>query len=101
MGNHIKVPCFVPHSKLTIEQAKQDIWETCVKLGKRQVYDANCDMHPSDRDGKMQSDWANNMNGTTLMFKYMVCAYEHMLDMYDIATHVESVHPDTGHRTSW
>ena len=32
---HIKVPCFVPHSQLTIQQATHDIWETCFKLGKK------------------------------------------------------------------
>ena len=65
------------------------------------MYEANCDMHQSDRDGKRESDWVNNMNGTTFMLKYMIYAYEQMLEMYAIATHAESMHPETGHRTSW
>ena len=97
----IKVPCFVPHSHLTIQQAKHDIWETCCKLGKRHVYEAHSDMHPSDIDGKRPAYWVNNMNGTTFMFKLMAYAHEHMLELHDIATHAESEHPHTGHRTKW
>ena len=41
------------------------------------------------------------MNGTTFMLKYMIYAYEQMLEMYEIATHAESMRPETGHRTNW
>jgi hypothetical protein len=70
-------------------------------MGKRHVYEAQSEMHPSDIDGKRPADWVNNMNGTTFMFKFMAYAHEHMLGFHDIATHAESEHPHTGYKTKW
>ena len=65
------------------------------------MYEANCDMHPSDKDGKRESDWVNNTNGTTFMLKYMICAHGQMFEMYAIAKHAESVNNETGRKTNW
>ena len=84
---HIKVPAFEKHSKRTLDQATRDIWDTCDRQGKRHVYEANCDMHPSDRESKRESDLGQQHEWHTFHLKYMIYAHEQMFEMYEIAKH--------------
>ena len=58
-------------------------------------------MHPSDQEGKRESDWVQTINGTPVMVNYMTYAHAQMLQMYDIAQSAESQNPETGLRIKW
>ena len=92
---HIRVPVFGTPPKTSHErdQAIGTIEKTMIINGKGHAWQAKADCHTSEKDGKRREDMERHMNGTNVMVKFMVTAYQQMLDVYGVAISSSTVNP--------
>ena len=82
---HIKVPRFADPKNGDKEAARHVIYEACLGNGKANVWWAKSGIHCSDKDGQRHEDFLRHTCGTNVMVKFMICAHEEMVELFEIA----------------
>ena len=98
---HIKVPRFSEAKRGDRERAMNEIYDACIGNGKAHAWFAKADIHCSDKDGQRREDWQRHMCGTHVMIKFMVCAHEQMMELFEIAKTSATPSPHNHKQEAW
>ena len=91
---NVKVPTFNanPNKSLCQHKVEEAIWEM-----RKELNHSFLDIHPSQKDGQSQLDFAQNMSGVFIMMKFLACHTDEMDQICGMLNALSTPHPFDKH----